>query len=429
MTDVILPALSPTMESGTLSRWFVSVGSSIKRGEPLAEIETDKASIELTSEHDGVIDQLLVAAGTPDVKVGAVIARLGGNGKVVQASARVSAAVQTATQPGEPPAPEPEPHAEPEPARVPTHSDVVRAPARGADLTVLASPMARRLARQLGIELSSVRGTGEHGRITKRDLEAVDARLSEPEPAPPRSERTAEPTYAPAREVPHEVVPLSAMRKTIARRLAESKRSAPHFYMTVDADVGALLALREQCNARGEGEKLSLNDFIVRATGLALARVKAANVQYGGHVAYRYERVDLSIAVAVAEGLHTPVIRDVPSKSVQAIARELKALADKARNGKLLPEEYEGGTFSISNLGMYGIKQFEAVINPPQAGILAVGAVERRVVPGDGESVRVASLLCLTLSCDHRVIDGAVAAELLREIKRRVEDPLGLVLM
>ena len=418
MTDVILPALSPTMESGTLSRWFVSVGSSVKRGEPIAEIETDKASIELTSEHDGVVAQLLVAAGTPDVKVGAVIAKLGGNGKGAQPAAR-AATPSPARE--EPPA---------EPERVAARSDVVPAPARAADLTVLASPMARRLARQLGIDLASVRGTGEHGRITRRDLEAVDPRLAEPEPTPSHNTQVAaEPVYGPARGVPHEVVPLTAMRKTIARRLAESKRSAPHFYMTVDAEVGALLSLREQCNARAEGEKLSLNDFIIRATALALDRVKAANVQYGGQVAYRYERVDLSIAVAVPEGLYTPVLRDVTHKGVQAIAREMRALADKARAGKLLPEDYEGGTFSISNLGMYGIKQFEAVINPPQAGILAVGAVERRVVPGDGDSVRVASLLSLTLSCDHRVIDGAVGAELLREIKRRVEDPLGLLLM
>jgi pyruvate dehydrogenase E2 component (dihydrolipoamide acetyltransferase) len=211
----------------------------------------------------------------------------------------------------------------------------------------------------------------------------------------------------------------------VALRVHHSPRQSRE---TLDAEVGPLVELRAQCNARTEGEKLSLNDFVIRATGLALARVNAANVQFGGHVAYRYERVDLSIAVAVADGLYTPVIRDVPSKGVQAIAREMRALSEKARAGKLLPEDYEGGTFSISNLGMFGIKQFEAVINPPQAGILSVGAVERRVVPGEGESVRVAPMMSLTLSCDHRVIDGAVGAELLREIKRHLEDPLGLLL-
>jgi pyruvate dehydrogenase E2 component (dihydrolipoamide acetyltransferase) len=419
MTDVVLPALSPTMESGTLARWFVSVGSAVKRGDALAEIETDKASIELTSEYDGVVDELLIAAGTADVRVGAVLARLGGHGN----HAAVSAPPEAVQDRAEAATSEPPPDSE----GPRTRSDVVMAP-RASEVPVLATPVARRLARQLGIQLGSVRGTGDHGRITKRDLESIDPRLSE---APAHVQAVQEPAqevHPPARGVPHQTLPLSAMRKTIARRLTLSKRTAPHFYMTLDADVGALVALREQCNARSEAIKLSLNDFIIRAVGLALTRVKAANVQYGGQVAYRYERVDLSIAVAVPEGLYTPVIRDVAHKGVQAIAREMQALVTKAREGKLAPDDYEGGTFSISNLGMFGIKQFQAVINPPQAAILAVGAIERRVVPREDDSVRVASMLSLTLSCDHRVIDGAVGAELLAEIKRRLEDPLGLLL-
>jgi pyruvate dehydrogenase E2 component (dihydrolipoamide acetyltransferase) len=436
MTDILLPAISPTMEKGTLARWLVSPGEPVHRGDPIAEIETDKASVEIQAEHEGVLAEIVIDAGTSDVPVGAVIARLSQPGSV-QVTRPSKAGAEVA--------------ARPIPRTTASHARAMRseggdAPiARGEtaptetrseragtdDAHVLASPLARRLARQLGIDLLTVRGTGERGRITKHDLENADARLraaSSRSSVRPHEGGATELVYPPPRNVPCETLPLSAMRKTIARRLGESKRTVPHFYMTVDVAMDALSKLRAQCNARPGAIKLSVNDFVLRAVALSLVRVPAANVQYGGDVIHRFQRVDLSFAVAVPEGLFTPVIRAAETKGVATIAEETRALVDKARTGRLHPLDYEGGTFSISNLGMYGIKQFEAVINPPQAAILAVGVTERRVVVGDDDLPRVQSVMSATLSCDHRVIDGAVGAELLMEIKRSLEDPLGLLL-
>ncbi len=399
MTDILLPAVSPTMEKATLARWFVEPGTTIKLGDVIAELETDKASVEIAAESAGVVSELVIAAGTPDVPVGSVIARL--NGTIVAKPNGPALEAVTA------------------PAQVDT---------RSMNDEGLASPLARRLARQLGIDVRTIKGSGARGRITRADLERVDARLRAPEVRTSPSSTGAELVHPAPHGVPHEVIALSNMRKTIARRLGESKRSVPHFYMTVDIAMDALLKLREQCNQRPSAVKLSVNDFVIRALGLSLRAVPAANVQYAGASMLRFQRVDISVAVSVPEGLVTPIIRDAASKGVQEIAEEMRALIDKAKAGKLHPNDYEGGTFSISNLGMYGIKQFEAVINPPQAGILAVGQSERRVVPNEDGSVRVAHVLSATLSCDHRVIDGAVGASLLGEIKRRVEDPLGLLL-
>jgi pyruvate dehydrogenase E2 component (dihydrolipoamide acetyltransferase) len=433
MTDILLPAVSPTMEKGTIARWLIEPGQEVAPGDVIAEIETDKASVEIQAEARGVLSEIVIQAGTSDVAVGTVIARLLPSGSKVT---RPSSPVRNADA-------LPPPH--PEKAATPassansnaselfseetTHLRASLRPVADNEAQALASPMARRLARQLGIDLSSVRGTGTHGRITKQDLERLDPRLAKSA----TTAALARPVHAdfihpvPA-GIPHETQPLSMMRKTIARRLGESKRTVPHFYMSVDVTMDGLLALREQCNARPGADKLSVNDFIVRAVAMALVKVPAANVQFGGDVVHRFQRVDISLAVAVPEGLYTPVIRDAASKPVAVIARETQELVAKARAGKLHPNDYEGGTFSISNLGMYGVKQFEAVINPPQAAILAVGAVEKRVVPDADDNVVVRRVLSATLSCDHRVIDGAVGAELLGEIKRRLEDPLGLLL-
>lgn len=420
MTDILLPAVSPTMEKATLARWFVEPGATIKLGDVIAEIETDKASVEIAAESAGVVSELVIAAGTPDVPVGTVIARLGG---VVTKQAPIAKAATTVVQP----------EAQ-TPAKIsgaaPIHAPTPAFPSNGvrSDYEGLASPLARRLARQLGIDVRTIQGSGTRGRITRADLERVDARLRATDPRTSAAATHADLVHPAPYGVPHEVIALSNMRKTIARRLGESKRSVPHFYMTVDVAMDALIKLRAQCNERPSAVKLSVNDFLIRALGLALKAVPAANVQYAGASMLRFQRVDISVAVALPEGLVTPIIRDAASKGVQEIAGEMRALGDKAKAGKLHPNDYEGGTFSLSNLGMYGIKQFEAVINPPQAGILAVGATERRVVPNEDGSVRVAQMLSATLSCDHRVIDGAVGASLLGEIKRRIEDPLGLLL-
>ncbi len=425
MTDILLPAVSPTMEKATLSRWFVQPGAAIARGDIIAEIETDKASVEIAAEGAGVLSEIVIAAGTADVPVGTVIARL--NGVIVPA---VSANGVLSVEASEPVASQPEPR-------------VVHEPHAATE--ALASPLARRLARQLGIDVRNVQGTGSRGRITKSDLERIDTRLRADHAAvsAPQPSSQADLVHPAPHGVPHDVVALSAMRKTIARRLGESKRSVPHFYMTVDVEMDALLSLREQCNLRlttqtasastqqASAVKLSVNDFVIRALALALRAVPAANVQYAGASLLRFERVDISVAVAVPEGLYTPIIRDAANKSVQCIADEMRALVDKAKAGKLHPTDYEGGTFSLSNLGMYGIKQFEAVINPPQAAILAIGSTERRVLPGLGDNLadlRIARVLSATLSCDHRVIDGSVGAGLLTEVKQRLQDPLGLLL-
>jgi pyruvate dehydrogenase E2 component (dihydrolipoamide acetyltransferase) len=429
MTDILLPAVSPTMEKATLSRWIVQPGAEIKRGDIIAEIETDKASVEIAAESAGVLSEIVIAAGTADVLVGTVIGRLGG--------------VVVPLRPGAGAREVPDTSAADSDASTPVRGDspallatpVADGLAQPSDTTThtLASPLARRLSRQLGIDLRTVQGSGQRGRITKADLERVDARLQAPAMVQHTANLSNETVYPAPYGVPHEIVALSAMRKTIARRLSESKRQVPHFYMTVDVEMDALLKLREQCNLRASTQqphptKLSLNDFMIRAVALALEAVPAANVQYAAGSMLRFQRVDISVAVAVPEGLYTPVIRDAANKGVQTIADEMRGLIDKAKASKLHPSDYEGGTFSISNLGMYGIKQFEAVINPPQAAILAIGSTERRVVPGEADQVRVAHMLSATLSCDHRVIDGSVGAALLSEIKQRLQDPLGLLL-
>jgi pyruvate dehydrogenase E2 component (dihydrolipoamide acetyltransferase) len=417
MIEVTMPALSPTMESGTLSKWLVKVGDAVKSGDVLAEIETDKASMEFEAIDEGVVTELLVAAGTEEVKVGAVILRMAGEDEAPVAKAAPQAEAK--------PAPQTETTKAPEPAPAP-----VKAVASGA--RVAASPLARRVAAAQGIDLASIRGSGPGGRVVLADVEAADA-------APVKAAPAAAPVPAPAPaamkpaaveplDVPHRVEKLGNVRKVIARRLSEAKQTIPHIYLTVDVQLDALLALRAQLNAAlaGRDIKLSVNDMVIKALALALRQVPRCNVSFGGDSLIVYERADISVAVAAPSGLITPIIFGADTKPLSVIASEMKALAEKAREGKLQPAEYQGGTASLSNLGMFGIKAFDAVINPPQAMILAVGAGEKRAVVV-GDSVQVATVMSITGSFDHRAIDGADGAQLMQAVKALIEAPLGLV--
>ncbi|HEX8447765.1 MAG TPA: pyruvate dehydrogenase complex dihydrolipoamide acetyltransferase [Sphingomonas sp.] len=448
--ELKMPALSPTMEEGTLAKWLVKEGDTVTSGDLLAEIETDKATMEFEAVDEGVIVQLLVPEGADGVKVGTVIAIIAEEGE--DASAAPAAKPEVAATPMAAPSAEspavsekgygaspatdtPTLTAEETKSATPV---AAAAPAGGAAAgdRVKASPLARRLAEQKGVDLSAVQGSGPNGRIVKADVEAGPqakpaAVKVEAAPAPTAKGAEAKPAPAPAAApagVPSETIKLSNMRKTIARRLAESKQTVPHFYLTVDCNLDALLKLRGELNAglEGRGIKLSVNDLLIKALGAALAEVPDANVQFAGDTLIKFGRSDISMAVAIPGGLITPVITDVVNKPLSRIATEAKDLAARARDGKLAPEEYQGGTASISNLGMFGIKQFDAVINPPQAMILAVGAGEPRpyVV---GKDLTVATVMTATGSFDHRAIDGAVGAQLMAAFKRLVEKPMGML--
>ncbi|MGL6044234.1 MAG: 2-oxo acid dehydrogenase subunit E2 [Sandaracinobacteroides sp.] len=417
--DITMPALSPTMETGTLSKWLVKVGDSVRPGDIIAEIETDKATMEVEAVDEGVVAELLVAEGAEEVKVNAVIARLTGEG----ASAIAAPAVAPPLAVEAPSAPAVEP--------------LVRSAKAASDgARNIASPLARLVAQILGVDLASVAGSGPHGRIVKADVDAAatgrpDAR-SVPAVAVPSTPMpaiaAAQSVPAPPTDVPFEPVKLSNMRKTIARRLTESKQTVPHFYLTVDVQLDALLKLRGELNKalEAQGVKLSVNDLLVKALGLALVQVPDANVSFAGDTLRKFSRADVSVAVAIPGGLITPVIRDAANKRLSQIATEMKDLAARARDGKLQPPEYTGGTASISNLGMFGIKQFDAVINPPEGLILAVGAGEKRPYVVD-EALAIATVMSATGSFDHRAIDGAVGAEFMSAFKRLVEAPLGML--
>ncbi len=423
--EILMPALSPTMTEGNLAKWHVGEGDRINAGDILAEIETDKATMEIEAVEEGVLGRILVAEGSEGIAVNAPIALLLEEGE----DAAALDAVSTTEIPG-PSAP---------PAAAPTASAPVATATPQAPATVekgdrvFASPLARRMAKQAGLALDAITGSGPHGRIVKQDIEAAleggvgapsAAPLPASAPAAPAVETPGEPAYV---EVPH-----SAMRKVIARRLSESKRDAPHFYLTVDCDIDALLATRKELNGRSPAEgpeayKISLNDFIIRAAALALRKVPAANASWTESAIRLYQAADISVAVAVPDGLITPVIRHADGKGLAEISREMKDLAARARAGKLMPEEYQGGTFTISNLGMFGIKQFAAVINPPQGAILAVGAGEARPLVKDG-ALAVATMMSCTLSIDHRVVDGTAGAEFMAAFKALIEDPLTMLL-
>ncbi|MEG3180411.1 pyruvate dehydrogenase complex dihydrolipoamide acetyltransferase [Sphingomonas sp. LT1P40] len=426
--DIKMPALSPTMEEGTLAKWLVKEGDSVKAGDLMAEIETDKATMEFEAVDEGVIAKIVVAEGTDGVKVGTVIAVLAADGEDASAvEAPKTEAPKAAEAPKEETAEAP--------AAAPAPKSNGAAVAEGGD-RVKASPLARRIAAEKGVELASLTGSGPGGRIVKADLEgakpgaaAPAAKAAEAPAAPAASAPAAAPSAVWYDEsIPHEEEKLSNIRKTIARRLTEAKQTIPHIYLTVDIQLDALLKLRGQLNKSLEarGVKLSVNDLLIKALAVALTQVPKCNVTYAGDKLIKYSRADVSVAVSTPTGLITPIIRDAANIGLASISTQMKELGQRAKEGKLQPHEYQGGTASISNMGMFGIKQFDAVINPPQAMILAVGAGEKRPYIVD-DALGVATVMSATGSFDHRAVDGADGAELMKVLKALIESPMGLL--
>lgn len=421
--DVTMPALSPTMEVGTLAKWHVKLGQTVKSGDIIAEIETDKATMEVEAVDEGTVIELAVPEGLENVPVGTVILRLAGEGEAASPAPKAA------------PAPAPAPVAAPATVAAPAPVAAPAAPAPAGD-RVIASPLARRIAEMKGVDLTSIAGSGPHGRIVRADVEAASGKPAAAAPAPTVQPAHAEPIEARApisqapvtSDIPHTVEKLGSVRKVIARRLTEAKQSIPHIYLTLDVELDALLKLRGELNTALEprGIKVSVNDLVIKALALGLRQVPKCNVSFAGDTLLVYDRADISVAVAAPSGLITPIIVGADGKAVSQIASEMKALAEKARAGKLQPHEYQGGTASLSNLGMFGIKQFDAVINPPQAMILAVGAGEKRAVV-KGDALSIATVMTLTGSFDHRAIDGADGAALMSAVKALIESPLGLV--
>jgi pyruvate dehydrogenase E2 component (dihydrolipoamide acetyltransferase) len=429
--EIKMPALSPTMEEGTLAKWLVKEGDTVSAGDLMAEIETDKATMEFEAVDEGTIAKILVKEGAEGVKVGEVIAILAEEGE--------DASSVEAPKGGASEARSEAPKAEVAENKAAGQKPAPSAPAAPApsDDRVKASPLARRIAADKGIDLAAVSGSGPNGRIVKADVEGVKPGAA---PAPAPKAETAAPGAAPAaapaegkavwfdESIPHEIEKLSNIRKTIARRLTESKQQVPHIYLTVDIRLDALLKLRSDLNKSLEarGVKLSVNDLLIKALGVALEASPKCNVTFLGNELVSYKRADVSVAVSTPTGLITPIIRDAANASVSSISTQMKDLAGRARDGKLKPEEYQGGTASLSNMGMFGIKQFEAVINPPQGMILAVGAGEKRPYIVD-DALGVATVMTATGSFDHRAIDGADGAAMLKVFKELVESPLGMI--
>jgi pyruvate dehydrogenase E2 component (dihydrolipoamide acetyltransferase) len=471
-TEILMPALSPTMEEGKLAKWLVKEGQTIKAGDVIAEIETDKATMEVEASDDGKVGELLVAEGTEGVKVNTPIATLlaegesagaaptrakaptpqpspprGEGARAAPAAARAVgsspgvASTRAADSPRSSLPPTPRGGGEEFAARV-THNLAAGPNGQGR---IFASPLARRLAKEAGIDLAALTGSGPHGRIVKRDIEEALKSGRAPQAGTAVAARAPSVAAATALAQPmaddkilalyekgsYEIVPHDGMRKIIAQRLTLSKQTIPHFYLTVDCRIDELLRARERMNKAAPKEgarayKLSVNDFCIKAMALALAQVPAANVTWTDGGTLRHKYADIGVAVAIEGGLFTPIIRHAELKSLSEISNEMKDLAERARKRRLAPHEYQGGTTSISNLGMYGIKSFEAVINPPHATILAVGTAEKRAVVA-GDKVEVATLMSCTLSCDHRVVDGAVGAELMNAFKMLIEDPVRML--
>ena len=436
--ELKMPALSPTMEEGTLAKWLVKEGDKVASGDILAEIETDKATMEFEAVDEGTVAKILVPEGSEGVKVGAPIAILAGEGE--DAGAAASAAPKADTAAPAPPKASAAPKPDVTPKAPPTSAAVETPPApaepaarpRAEGDRIKASPLARRLAQAQNIDLSSVQGSGPGGRIVRADIDAAVGKAPAAAPAPAVA---AAPAGGHAvlpgpieQAIPHEAIKLSNIRKTIARRLTESKQQIPHIYLTVDINLDALLKLRSELNAglESRGVKLSVNDLLIKALAQALIEVPECNVAFAGDQLLKYSRADVSVAVSIPAGLITPIIVGAESKSVSAISTEMKDLAARARDGKLQPSEYQGGTASLSNMGMYGIKQFEAVINPPQGMIMAIGAGEKRPYVIN-DSLQIATVMSATGSFDHRAIDGADGAKLMQAFKRLVENPLGML--
>jgi pyruvate dehydrogenase E2 component (dihydrolipoamide acetyltransferase) len=432
--ELKMPALSPTMEEGTLAKWLVKEGDEVKSGDILAEIETDKATMEFEAVDEGKIAKILVPEGTDGVKVGAPIAIMAGEGESASAAPKADTAAPAPPKAAAPPKPDETPKAPPTPVAVetPPAPSAPAAPPRAEGDRVKASPLARRLAQAQNIDLSALQGSGPGGRIVRADVDAAAGKA--PAAAPPQAAAAA-PAAGHAvlpgvieQAIPHEAIKLSNMRKTIARRLTESKQQVPHIYLTVDINLDALLKLRGELNKglESRGVKLSVNDLLIKALAQALIEVPECNVSFAGDQLLKYSRADISVAVSIPAGLITPIIVGAEAKSVSAISTEMKDLAARAKDGKLQPPEYQGGTASLSNMGMYGIKQFEAVINPPQGMIMAIGAGEKRPYVIN-DSLQIATVMSATGSFDHRAIDGADGAKLMQAFKRLVENPLGML--
>jgi pyruvate dehydrogenase E2 component (dihydrolipoamide acetyltransferase) len=418
--ELKMPALSPTMEEGTLAKWLVKEGDAVKSGDILAEIETDKAVMEFEAVDEGTIAQILVAEGTDEVKVGTVIALIAGEGEEVSKAATKAAPVPVKAE-----APVAEaPKTEPAPAAAPAPTPSAPKATSDGD-RVKASPLARRLAEQQGIDLGALSGSGPGGRIVKADVDGAAGK------APARQAAAPSAAAAPAvvdTDIPHEVIKLSNMRKTIARRLTEAKQTIPHIYLTVDIRLDALLKLRGELNKglESRGVKLSVNDMMIKALAVALIEVPECNVSISGDQLLKYSRADISVAVSIPGGLITPIVAGADTKSLSTIAKEIHDLAARAKEGKLQPHEYQGGTASLSNMGMFGISNFAAVINPPQGMIMAIGAGEKRPWVID-DSLQIATIMSATGSFDHRAIDGADGARLMQAFKRLVENPLAML--
>ncbi|HQR88738.1 MAG: pyruvate dehydrogenase complex dihydrolipoamide acetyltransferase [Caulobacter sp. 12-67-6] len=420
--DILMPALSPTMEEGTLAKWHVKVGDTVKAGDVIAEIETDKATMEVEAVDEGVVEAILVDAGTENVKVNALIAKLVGEGESPAPALKAAPAAE------EPKAAPPAPAAAPQAAAALVAQIGDR---------VLASPLARRLAQAAGLDLKTVKGTGPHGRVVKADVEAAGkggaapakAATSTSAPAAaaaPRQALSLEQMGIPAGS--YDLVPLDGMRKTIARRLTDSFRDVPHFPLTIDLEIDGLLAARAKINSllADQGVKVSVNDIIIKAVAVALKRVPEANASYTPEGIAMHKHADIAVAVAIDGGLITPIVRAAETKGLAQISAEVKDLAARAKAKKLKPEEFQGGTFSVSNLGMFGIKAFASIINEPQGAIMSVGAGEQRPVVKNGQ-LAVATVMTVTLTCDHRVVDGAIGAKFLAAFKPLIEEPLTLI--
>ncbi|PZQ58434.1 MAG: pyruvate dehydrogenase complex dihydrolipoamide acetyltransferase [Sphingomonas taxi] len=435
--EIKMPALSPTMEEGTLAKWLVKEGDEVKAGDIMAEIETDKATMEFEAVDEGRITKITVAEGSDGVKVGTVIALLQGDDEEAGDSTPAPAAKESEPKPS--PADPNTTGSEAQPARedVRDHGKPAAAPAPRHDGDrVKASPLARRLAADKGVDLSGVKGSGPNGRVVKADIEGAQPGKAAPAATAAAAEAPAVTASAPAApkpaqvpDIPHETTKLSNMRKTIARRLTESKQQVPHIYLTVDVKLDKLLKLRGDLNAglESRGVKLSVNDLLIKALAVSLIQVPKCNVMFTPDQLVSFARADISVAVSTPEGLITPVITEADSASLSSISTRMKDLAARARDKKLKPEEFTGGTASISNMGMFGIKQFEAVINPPQGMILAIGAGEKRPWVLEDGTLGVASIMSATGSFDHRAIDGADGAQLMQAFRELVENPLAML--
>jgi pyruvate dehydrogenase E2 component (dihydrolipoamide acetyltransferase) len=434
--EILMPALSPTMTEGNLAKWLKKEGDEVHSGDVLAEIETDKATMEYEAVDDGRLGKILVPEGAQGIKVNQPIAVLLGEGEDPAALKTVAEAAPKQT----PPTSSQEEKTQAPPAQVAAAARPAAATGNGR---VFASPLARRMAQQAGLDLGAITGSGPQGRIVKADIEAAlsTTRRAPAAPARPEAAPQIPPLAAPAPgptlskervlalagNLPYSERPLTGMRRTIARRLTESKQTIPHFYLTIDCEIDELLKFRMELNAKSDAYRISVNDFTIRAAALALRQVPAANASWSDEAILLWDTVDIAVAVALEDGLITPIVKNADRKGLATIANETKDLAARAREGKLKLDEFQGGTFSISNLGMFGVRDFAAVINPPHGGILAVGAGEQRPVVKNG-ALAIATVMSCTLACDHRVVDGAVGAQFLAAFKKLVEDPLTMLL-